>query len=254
MIIFRYDQSFEGLLTSLFDAYSRKQFPDLLQAEEVPLPLFYDEVHTVVTDTEKAERVWKALQKKLSRFALSGLTRCWLSELPETPMLLFRYLRKVVDAPRSIETNFTDPDILAMAKLSKKVSDERTRVLQFMRFQKTAEGIYFGIMEPLYNVYPLTIGHFRDRFADQRWLIYDGKRKYGYYYDGQEVNEITFTNPHQQHLLTGKLEDSLLDKDEKLFQQLWKSYFKAICIKERLNPVKHRKDMPVRYWKYLTEK
>ena len=131
---------------------------------------------------------------------------------------------------------------------------ERTRVLQFMRFQKTVEGIYFGIMEPLYNVYPLTIDHFRDRFADQRWLIYDGKRKYGYYYDGKEVNEITFTDPHQQHLLTGKLEDSLLDKDEKLFQQLWKSYFKAICIKERLNPVKHRKDMPVRYWKYLTEK
>ncbi|WP_302587710.1 DUF4130 domain-containing protein, partial [Paraprevotella clara] len=31
-------------------------------------------------------------------------------------------------------------------------------------------------------------------------------------------------------------------------------YFKAICIKERLNPRKHRKDMPVRYWKYLTEK
>ena len=90
MIIFRYDQSFEGLLTALFDAYSRKQFPDLLQAEELPLPLFYDEVHTVITDTEKAERVWKALQKKLSRFALSGLTRCWLSELPETPMLLFR--------------------------------------------------------------------------------------------------------------------------------------------------------------------
>ena len=237
MIIFRYDQSFEGLLTALFDAYSRKQFPDLLQAEELPLPLFYDEVHTVITDTEKAERVWKALQKKLSRFALSGLTRCWLSELPETPMLLFR-----------------DPDILAMAKLSKKVSDERTRVLQFMRFQKTAEGIYFGVMEPLYNVYPLTIGHFRDRFADQRWLIYDGKRKYGYYYDGKEVNEITFADPHQQHLLTGKLEDSLLDKDEKLFQQLWKSYFKSICIKERLNPVKHRKDMPVRYWKYLTEK
>ena len=127
-------------------------------------------------------------------------------------------------------------------------------ILQFMRFQKTAEGIYFGVMEPLYNVYPLTIGHFRDRFADQRWLIYDGKRKYGYYYDGKEVNEITFADPHQQHLLTGKLEDSLLDKDEKLFQQLWKSYFKSICIKERLNPVKHRKDMPVRYWKYLTEK
>ena len=30
--------------------------------------------------------------------------------------------------------------------------------------------------------------------------------------------------------------------------------FKTVCIRERLNPVKHRKDMPVRYWKYLTEK
>ena len=47
------------------------------------------------------------------------------------------------------------------------------RVLQFMRFQKTADQVYFGIMEPLYNVYPLTIHHFRDRFADQPWIIYD---------------------------------------------------------------------------------
>ena len=46
----------------------------------------------------------------------------------------------------------------------------------------------------------------------------------------------------------------LMDKDERLFQQLWKTYFKAICIKERWNPRKHRQDMPVRYWKYLTEK
>ena len=45
-----------------------------------------------------------------------------------------------------------------------------------------------------------------------------------------------------------------MDKDEKLFQQLWKTYFKAICIKERLNPRKHKQDMPIRYWKHMTEK
>ena len=38
------------------------------------------------------------------------------------------------------------------------------------------------------------------------------------------------------------------------FQQLWKTYFKSTTIKERLNPRKHKQDMPVRYWKYLTEK
>ena len=54
--------------------------------------------------------------------------------------------------------------------------------------------------------------------------------------------------------VTGMLDESLMDGDEQLFQSLWKTYFKAICIKERLNPRKHTQDMPVRYWKYLPEK
>ena len=33
MIIFVYDKTFEGLLTAVFDAYSRRTFPDLLVTE-----------------------------------------------------------------------------------------------------------------------------------------------------------------------------------------------------------------------------
>lgn len=120
MIIFQYDATFEGLLTALFDAYFRRTFPDLLLAEKEPLPLFYDESHRVITDMTKAERVWKLLTRKLSRSALSCLTYCWLSETPEAPMLLFRYMRKVTDASRSIEQNFADPDVLGVYQLSKK--------------------------------------------------------------------------------------------------------------------------------------
>ena len=169
-------------------------------------------------------------------------------------MLLLRYMRKVTDAPASIEQNFADPDVLGVYQLSKKVADERMRVLQFMRFQKTADQVYFGIMEPLYNVYPLTIHHFRDRFADQSWIIYDARRHYGYYYDLKEVSEITFEDSRAAFLRHGKLEDELLDKNEKLFQKGWKSYFHSVCIQSRLNHVKHKKDRLVSYWKYRTEK
>ena len=244
MTVFQYDSTFEGLLTALFDAYYRRTFPDLLLTEKEPLPLFHEEVHQVVTDAEKTERVWKLLSRKLSRRALASLTYCWLSETPEAAMLLFRYMRKVTDAPASIEQNFADPDVLGVYQLSKKVADERMRVLQFMRFQKTADQVYFGIMEPLYNVYPLTIYHFRDRFADQPWIIYDARRHYGYYYDLKEVCEITFEDSRAAFLRHGKLEDELLDKNEKLFQEGWKSYFHSVCIQSRLNPVKHKKHMP----------
>ncbi len=110
-------------------------------------------------------------------------------------------------------------------------------------------------MEPEKNALPLAIDHFKDRFADQPWLIYDIKRAYGFYYDLKEVRQVTFEEGSREgHLVTGMLDESLMDKDEKLFQQLWKTYFKAICIKERLNPRKHKQDMPVRYWKHMTEK
>ena len=247
MKFFVYDKSFDGLLTAVFDAYFRKTFPDDLLSEGDALPLFYDELHTVVTDEEKAGRVWRGLQKKVSVSALGCLTQSWLSELPEVGMLIFRYIRKAIDSPRSIETNFGDPDVLRLAQIWKKVDGERVHLMQFVRFQKAADGTFFAAFEPQYNALPLTVHHFKDRFADQKWIIYDMKRRYGFYYDLQEVTTISFDDDSREsHLITGMLDESLMDKDEKLFQQLWKTYFKAICIKERMNPRKHRQDMPVR--------
>lgn len=253
MLVFRYDKTFPGLLSAIFEAYSRKSFPDLLIAANEPLPLFHEEVVDIFTDDERADRVWKSLQKKLSSSALSLLTVSWLSELPEVDMFLFRYMRKSIDAPRSIELHFGDTDVLRLSQIGRKVSQERMRVNQFLRFQKTADNTYFAGIKPLYNVLPLVITHLKDRFSDQIWLIYDIKREYGYYYDLTNVTEVRFEE-QTAHLLSGHLSPDLMAKDEHLYQQLWKAYFKATTIKERLNLKLHRQNMPARFWKYLIEK
>lgn len=92
----------------------------------------------------------------------------------------FRYIRKAIDSPRSIETNFGDPDVLRLAQIWKKVDGERVHLMQFVRFQKAADGTFFAAFEPQYNALPLTVHHFKDRFADQKWIIYDMKRRYGF--------------------------------------------------------------------------
>lgn len=253
MTVFTYDHTFEGLLTCVFDAYFRRTFPDALLLTGEPLPLFCDESFDVVTDTEKSERVWRALQKKLSTYSLTCITMCWLSELSGVDQTIFRYIRKNLDAPGNIELNFVDEDVLELTNLWKKVGQERERVVQFLRFQKCSDGTFFAAMEPRYNVLPVAVQHFRSHFADQRWLIYDIRRKYGYYYDLEMVAEVSF-DQQQEHLVTGILSEALLSEDEKLFQQLWQTYFKSIAIKERRNPKLHRQLMPQRFWKYLTEK
>ena len=73
MIAFIYDKTFEGLLTAVFDAYVRKSFPDVLLAEGEPLPLFCEETVTICSDKQKADRVWKGLEKKTLPFRPDGL-------------------------------------------------------------------------------------------------------------------------------------------------------------------------------------
>ena len=149
MTIFIYDKTFEGLLTCIFDAYFKKSFPDFLLSEKDSLPLFYDELITIYTDNEKSSRVWICLQHKLSKLALSCLAACWLSELPNIDIIMFRYIHKVIDAKQSIELNFGDPDVLEISKIGRKVGQEKGRIIQFLRFQKTIDGIYFAAIEDL---------------------------------------------------------------------------------------------------------
>lgn len=253
MTIFTYDKSFEGLLCAVFESYIHKLKPDILLEEGTPLPLFYDRNITIATNDSKAERVWKSLEKKVTPGGLRILRATWLSELDGIDMLLFRYICKNIDASRSVEMNFGDPDVLEISKIWKKVDHERVRATQFIRFSKTADNIFFAVFEPLYNVLPLVIPHFTDRFRDQKWLIYDVKRKYGYYYNLKEATEVSF-DEELPHLFTGNPAEELLAEDEKQFQRLWKAYFQSITIRERINPKLHRQNMPARFWKFLPEK
>ncbi len=251
MILFRYDKTFDGLLTAVFDAYSRRTFPDALLDENDPGPLFVTEEYTVVTDPERSGRVWRALEKRLPKDVCNMLMFAWLSEEDGVDGMLFRYIRRAFDSKIQVQTDFADSDILRVKQLAQKVSWERERLIQFTRFQKGGDNTYFAPVSPRYNALPLSIPYFKDRFRDQRWLIYDIKRRYGFYYDLETVTEVTMED--DAHLLDGQLDEKLMADDEKLFQSLWKTYFHAMAIKERINPKLQRQHMPRRFWKLLTE-
>lgn len=251
---FLYDRTWEGLLTAVFDAYVRRQFPVALIGEADTPPLFA-EIHRVVADEEKAGRVERALRGKLSGAALACLSGCLYAESPALDLPLFRYVCKALEAKGSIETNYADPDVRAVTDTYRKVLRERLRMMQFVRFQKTADGTYFSMIAPDYDVLPLIVPHFADRFSEECWLIFDRRRRYGFYYAGHRAVRVTFeSDAGIFRLPDGRLCDAMCDAGEQAYQELWRTYFKAICIRERLNPRKHRKDLPVRYWKYLTEK
>ena len=258
MTVYVFDHTIDGLLTAVFDSFFLHQQPEFLLAEGEQLPLFADEPHRVVTDSEKAERVWKGLEKHLSKDGLRMITVSWLSEERALNQPLFNFICKVFrrEPFDSYERNASDPDVLEVRNTCRRVLHEQLRMKQFIRFQKAKDGTYLAVVSPDHNVLPLIIDHFQDRFNDQPWLIYDAKRHYGYYYDGAAAPiHITFEDEAAVpfNLSNGKLDAEVLSENDQIFQQLWRTYFKAICIKERMNPRKQLSDMPRRYRKYMTE-
>jgi probable DNA metabolism protein len=253
MIIFTYDKTFDGLLSCVFFAYEQKKFPDFILSDSDQKPLFVDEQYRIITEKEKSLRVWKALEKKLSKIAQNMMLSVWLSELPETEMLLFRYIRKNIDHPEGVEMNFGDDDVLRIKEIAQKVAKEAEQLRQFVRFQETADGIYFAPVSPRYDVLSLIVSHFQSRYAGQPWIIYDTNRNTGLYYDTRSVVEVSFSQKDLSNLRLGVLDEEKLSSDETFFQQMWKEYFKSTTIKERINLKLQRQHMPRRYWRYLTE-
>lgn len=249
MVIYVFDGTLEGLLTSVFEFYERKPGVIRLVAKKHFEPVLMDEVLEITSDETKAKRVWEGLKKKMgSEWQLRFYT-AFLSEDAVTFQQLFNFARYIFDNPKGAEKNFGHPAVLAVTQMERSVNRERHRMKAFIRFQETADGIFYAPIEPDFNVLPLISKFFKNRYADQRWIIYDLKRKYGLYYDLEKVVEIVLEETPEM-----KLTSDLLHDKEQLYGLLWNDYFKSTNIKARKNMKLHIRHVPKRYWKYLTEK
>lgn len=244
-----YDGSFEGWLTTVFDVYEYKLEDVMIVRDELHQPCLVGNTHIVHTDEQKATRVYKGLQLKLSTRSLHNLYRCFLSEEKQIENTMLAYMRYVFAKKYSVENDYSNPAVLAISQTAKKVHRESHRMEAFVRFQLAKDGLYYSIVSPDFNVLPLVQKHFARRYADQRWLIYDSARKYGIYYNLQQVEMVNllFTEDSQNTR-------AICDEKEELYQRLWQQYFSSVNIAARKNMKLHIQHMPKRYWKYLTEK
>jgi len=252
VFVYSYDGTFAGLLTTVFDIYERRSWPSSISKAGLTQGSLFGQAIAVTTDETKADRVWEGLLKHISEAARTSLYQVYLSELPQMEMLLFRYMQLAFSSNKSIEENFAEDCVRQIAEINKQVFREKHRMEAFVRFQKTADDLYYAAIEPDFNVLPLLKDHFEKRYADQCWLIYDIRRQYGLYYDLQQVKHIVLES--EKINKSGCLSPDILAQHEALYQQLWKTYFNHVNIPERKNPKLHLRHMPQRYWKYLTEK
>ena len=243
MIHLLYDSSFEGFLTAVFITFERRYSEVIITPEYCHTPTLWDEEERVYTDTTKAQRVLSKIKTIWGTEGMAVVLRAFLSEETRIENQLLEAIRLMILYPEgNVLENYANEAIAHIQKAAKSVGREVHRVKEFVRFEQVGS-LYFAKIVPQYDVLPLVIPHFRARFSDQEWILFDPERGYGFYYDLKEV--ISFTPTDKNFGKTSQLSDG--------YEQLWKTYFQHINITERKNTRYQLRSMPKRYWQYLPE-
>ncbi|SHK84925.1 TIGR03915 family putative DNA repair protein [Desulforamulus aeronauticus] len=245
MIIYLYDGSFEGLLTAIYEAYYRSEKPEQIMAQDSYQPDLFSQPRVIATDSDKAGKVYDAIERKISHEALEHVFYVYLSELPGLGTLIYRYLQFGWRVGADINGHLSLEPVREVLRISQKVGVERHRMLGLLRFKKIQGELYYAPFEPDYNIVGLMAPHFARRLADQNWIIHDLKRGLAAFYNQERwlIRELANN--------TGQLN---WEENEAFYQELWQNYFQRIAVEGRTNRKVQRQFMPARYWRHLIEK
>ncbi len=240
-LIYHYDGSFEGLLCCVFESYAQKEIPlDILSPASFQTTLL--PVKEIPTELSKAERVRVSIPKKISYSALDFIKRAFLTCHTQKELYILLFLRKGYCCGASVMSMLTDDVVSALVNAVKHLDKESHLLKGFIRFSVFNNALVAAI-EPKNYVLPFLARHFRERYPEERFLIYDKTHRMGLVYQPYKTVIIPIE----------ELQLPEADEDEQAFRALWRLFYHTIEIKERHNPRCRMSLMPKRYWDNMTE-
>lgn len=244
MTTYFFDGTKNGLLTCIFESFYDRRIPDDVTTECVQCGLL-DEIVTIKTDNEKAERVYKCLKNCKTKYLVSDFNLTFRSGEKKRFKVLFDYLNVAISNKNiDVSKAFALPEIQAFTDLRNRIYTETHRFKGFLRFMETEKGFYYACYEPDNDITELLVPHFTARLQSP-FIIHDIKR-----------NILALCDGKRYKILNGGDNGVtvFMSESEEIFLDLWQQYYKSINIEERKNLRQMRNYMPERYWKNLSEK
>lgn len=237
-----YDGSFSGLLTCIYHHYYTGKATGIYTSDSYQMNML-SQAMTVETEQDKADRVYDALEEKVSHYAVRCIYKTFLSSVPDKEMKILRFVVMGFRVGPGITLMHGNDIAEGVLGAVRAVSNETEKMRQFVRFAQLAGGIMYGRIEPDHDVTELLWHHFTERFSFQPFIIHDVGRDKALVAYGRQWYITDFTDEDLPEYT----------EEEMDYQELWKDYFDNIAIKQRINPTCQRNNVPMKYRKHLVE-
>ena len=238
-----YDGTFDGLLTIVFDSYANKILPQKIYSQDEYVSNFLDKTLFIKSDYEKSQRVFNGIEKNIGYDALYNSYNAFLSNEKEKEIYILKYLCNGFDIGPKINNMLTVSYVFKVINMRKKALAECHKLKGLLRFQEVSDNLCYASIHPDNNILEPLGHHFINRLPTLNFIIHDKNRNICFLYNQKEYKIISGEG----------LSIPSISENEKMYQDLWKMFFKTIAIKERTNPRCQMQYMPKKYWKDLIE-
>lgn len=244
MKIYIYDDTFEGLLTTIYDIFYCKVIPESINKKSASnIPLLLGEILEITTDEEKFKKVRDAIIQKINLLSLKKIYMVYLSNYEDKEMIILKYLKVAFKVGYNVHS-FLNIDIVRLVdNINRQISHECHRFTGFIRFNYINEKFLYSSIEPDNDILELLGDHFKNRFSNEYFIIHDISREKALIYNADFYEIIEMNNEIYEKLKS--------HNDE--YTNLWKAYFKSTTIEERRSLRRQCRLMPKKYWKHLLE-
>ena len=242
--VFVCKDSIMGILSAIYDAWKGFRNDDVgieLQ-DRMEHQLFCDYIE-VTEDGRKAAAAERMIKKNLGQQAYWHIYHALLSEDSMKADAVFHTLREARRIPDSkkVMDHLTSPAVEKVFRLSRNVGNEAHFHTEIIRFRELENGVLFSEISPKNRILTCIGEHFTDRFPLENWIIYD-KTHQEFLIHRERNNWILLSGEE----INWEAAD-IISENEMEYARLWKGFFNAIAIKERINPSCQRNHLPIRY-------
>ena len=239
-IVFLYNDDFQSFMALLAELEKRKIKPYNIKNKKKYCPNLLEETVELEIDNKNME----LLKRNLSTRAIKIVYYAFLVEFENKEIIIYEFLKKYEIYKEKVYYYQRFDCVNKVLKWAKRVKAETHKMKGFLRFKQIQNNIYYAIINPTNNILPLIAKHFEMRLRNSFWIIKDENRNIYAIYNKKRIFYITEENiePYIK-----------LSEEELEIENLWKTFFQTVSIKERKNLKCQRNFMPKKYWKNIIE-
>lgn len=240
--IYTYDGSYTGLISLILHLIKKNIRPSNIKDKNYSPSLFEN-----LIDLDIAYNIstLKNMENNFGKYAINVMNYVFLSEEENKELIIFYFVLNAFKYHHNIVYRRDLKCVSEALRISQYVLHESHKLKGFLRFKELENKVLYAEMEPTNDIIILVSNHFKRRLNKEYWIIRDVKRCLLSIYDRKKFLII----PEDNFIMN----TTVLSKEEKEVENLWKVFYKTIGIAERRNERCRKNFMPKKYWKYMIE-